>query len=1069
MRQLVFSVTIMAIIAVMAITADSRALFEDYSYEHDIRGEEDPAVTTALASSFARPYVDYGLFETGQVNTIFSNTGQFGVGYLDLWPESVPSFETPPGSNIRYLFGGAIWVGGIVGGDTLVSVGADGWQYVREMWPEADVSKAAVCQFESAPDYALRAEFYDTLTDPTYIDYYPYVGRPHLPMNIQVANRGYIWTGEPLNNIILYDVVITNIGDRLINEGYVGFYFDGDVYYIVGGSGNRDFDDDLTGSFREHSLAYIIDNDGNPDMDGHFNPDTSATRLLAFKFLKSSAVAADTNFNWWISNMDPALDFGPRKKGTPDDPFRDFGGFLGTPEGDANKYYIMRHKEWDYDQIYSHSIQNYDTTWLEPGPLSPMVSDGYDTRFLMSLGPFTLPPDSSVRFLYALLTGDSVHIYPLNLENNFDPDNPMVYYDNLDFTHIIAIASWCDLLVGSILDPMMPPVGLHVAYKDDDSVVVQWDRYVFDGVTGYNLYLYEIPDDSLPYSGVLPPWISPGCPNLAAKLGDACYYTFDTLHVNRYYAVSARHRTRHNSGAPCHLGEQCPFVFFKLNKRSPAPTPVHEYVFNHDGVTATIEWEEPPGVDVDHYNIYRFVNSDSAKAAYHAFYDGERSDDIEPADSFFIEGEWFYYYAMEPLGQIDSGIVRFTDSNSADESVYIISAIDKDGFESEFSNYVTFHQSVPKSRDVLVLLPKSLANADCIKRDTLRLFYETLLAGYDFDIYDMRDSTRLPYCSTSMIDVWYLCIDWHDFMPFRLIILPEGLRDTPETIEYNDHMNGLTRYLQSGGNMCLFGSAGEMDYDYPPQYSAVESEFLRRYFGADFILHAEPFVSYEDGDLILTDSLLGFSYAMSVEYDFPDIHYNPIYPIDSNCRNIWAGFPWSTAVTFQANKDAKAIYEYKSRYPSISAVEDDPVGIRNEHDLGSTTYWFGFHLWFMDIGEARQLIDRILADTPLDADDDEASGILPEEFSLHQNYPNPFNPETRITFNLPVRSEVTIEVYNILGQRVATIFDEMCGAGTHTAIWDGTDHSGSRVATGIYFYRLEAGEFSETRKMLLLK
>jgi len=89
---------------------------------------------------------------------------------------------------------------------------------------------------------------------------------------------------------------------------------------------------------------------------------------------------------------------------------------------------------------------------------------------------------------------------------------------------------------------------------------------------------------------------------------------------------------------------------------------------------------------------------------------------------------------------------------------------------------------------------------------------------------------------------------------------------------------------------------------------------------------------------------------------------------------------------------------------------------------------------------------------------------LPDEFSLSQNYPNPFNPATDISFSLPTPSNVTLEVFNVLGQRVAILADGAYAAGRHTVTWNATGNS-----SGIYFYRLRADGFVETKKMLLLK
>ncbi len=89
---------------------------------------------------------------------------------------------------------------------------------------------------------------------------------------------------------------------------------------------------------------------------------------------------------------------------------------------------------------------------------------------------------------------------------------------------------------------------------------------------------------------------------------------------------------------------------------------------------------------------------------------------------------------------------------------------------------------------------------------------------------------------------------------------------------------------------------------------------------------------------------------------------------------------------------------------------------------------------------------------------------LPLTFSLSQNYPNPFNPTTEISFSLPHASHVNLEVYNIRGQRISTLVDRQMEAGYHTVSF-----GGSQVSSGVYLYRLRAGEFAESRKMMLVK
>ncbi len=99
----------------------------------------------------------------------------------------------------------------------------------------------------------------------------------------------------------------------------------------------------------------------------------------------------------------------------------------------------------------------------------------------------------------------------------------------------------------------------------------------------------------------------------------------------------------------------------------------------------------------------------------------------------------------------------------------------------------------------------------------------------------------------------------------------------------------------------------------------------------------------------------------------------------------------------------------------------------------------------------------------------DGDNLLPERFSLSQNYPNPFNPSTTISFALTSRVEVRLEVFDITGRVVRTIELGELPAGYHDAVWNGKSDGGEPVASGMYLYRLIAGDFVATRKMMLLK
>ena len=97
-----------------------------------------------------------------------------------------------------------------------------------------------------------------------------------------------------------------------------------------------------------------------------------------------------------------------------------------------------------------------------------------------------------------------------------------------------------------------------------------------------------------------------------------------------------------------------------------------------------------------------------------------------------------------------------------------------------------------------------------------------------------------------------------------------------------------------------------------------------------------------------------------------------------------------------------------------------------------------------------------------------AEGI-PTEFALHENYPNPFNPTTTFRFDVPDISDITLTIYNMLGQRVRTFNMNDTPAGYHSIKWNATNDYGDPVGAGVYLYQLQTKDFVKTRKMVLLK
>jgi hypothetical protein len=121
---------------------------------------------------------------------------------------------------------------------------------------------------------------------------------------------------------------------------------------------------------------------------------------------------------------------------------------------------------------------------------------------------------------------------------------------------------------------------------------------------------------------------------------------------------------------------------------------------------------------------------------------------------------------------------------------------------------------------------------------------------------------------------------------------------------------------------------------------------------------------------------------------------------------------------------------------------------------------------------SKQVKEQAIAIPQID-NDGESNPVLENNkaaaFKLERNFPNPFNPETVIKFNLPEASKVSLNVYNVLGQVVRTLVNEELPSGVHSVIWDGKNAQGFNVSSGVYFYRIKAGDFESTMRMTLLR
>ncbi|MCB2229593.1 T9SS type A sorting domain-containing protein [bacterium] len=1045
----------------------------------DLKGPESP--TAPLRSNAANTIslspdnlpltwpVCAGVLQTSSIITGLTSFGTFGIsdGMPCEWecsalPWPCAGFESPPGIDIEYLFVGAIWIGGVVGRDTLVSVGIDGWQSVREMYPPLDPAAgfASIRPCETPTGSAFRGEFTDTLTAGVPGDYF---GRPHLPMNLKIAMRGYASDLPGDENFVLYDAVITNMGSDSIHDGYVALYVDGDAYHPLNW---ETAGDDLAGYLPASGIAYIIDNDGEP-VAGSFSG-MSPVRGVGAKLLSSSEPSATTKFNWWVSSEYPDADYGPMRK----DEYRDYlTGGSGTPEGDANKYYLMSRASSDFDQVFTAAILPTDPVWIAPNQaLAQSFADGADTRFLLSHGPIELPPNAHLRLQFALFTADSIHVDPNNAGDNlmYGSYDPVQYLANLQLDRFVASADAAELFGASLLDPNLPVAGVSIQALGGDSAVVRWDPWVLSNILGYNLKLESIqPSDSFPYPGAIPPWWTRAEAGSDDLFADQDSFVLHGLATGTGYAVRMSHVMVSGYGA---LSEP---VFLRDVLRPAAPVASID-PFVVEGSPARISWTVDETAGIDHFAIYRIADSSQTGWPYHAYYDeGQTNSVIPPLDNFQVDGTTYYYHAMTPIGTADKTATYFDDSSPLNIGTYVVASVDSNGFESVYSNQVSVVLAPIPSKDVLVLTTNTYVGMFNYY-DSVVAFYDRTLAGLDYGIVNMYDSIYMSDCDP----LWdNACPDLYEALQYRLIIL-----DDKELPTYGDELGQYDKVLEffsrAGRKVAVFGSTHGFDYSFseslnmPGEWRPVDRQWVRT-FGIDSMFYQGP--RYCSPNLPCSDTLTGFVRALPEVDGLPTLEVSTT-SVPWSISSMWDLSTPPFVEAYQLaddleNSTVSSIYQFDAAYAS-SLVDGSTVGIRCVDPDSSLRYVFGFHFYVMNSNQSRELVDWLLldaADTPTDVPGGGDGPELPTTVQLEPNYPNPFNPTTTIRFSLPTAGDVRIEVFNILGQKVRTLLEDYRSAGSYSVVWDGRSDGGDRVSSGVYFYRLTAGETRESRKMLLLR
>jgi hypothetical protein len=418
--------------------------------------------------------------------------------------------EYPGGSRTQYMFMGSLWIGALIRKEGFeyprVSVGMDGWLQVHELWPGEGATNSqdnGIIERSTLPlqydclgnyiggfqDSAISEQdfvcsYSDTLTESFYISDDPRDG-PHDPLGIKITQKSYAWTYNYAQNFIIIDWEFENIAGNYLKNLYVGLYIDADVGQAF--DNLRRHEDDITGFQKWFyyeapsgeldssviNTAWIADNDGRANTVSS-GTDFEAPAVTGVRVVRAPNPKLETSYNWWISNDEADLDFGPSWKddGAPGD----WTDVYGTPMGDVKKYFVLSNREFDYDQVLTRNeadtissrpqefkdrwtntvLESHD--WKIPGvddatPLDYVddIANGYDTRYLLSWGPlgvfdhidesgnriYRLNPGEKFSMTIGYVAGDNFHD-----RNNPQPNNQIIDPYLFNFNSLRYSADW---------------------------------------------------------------------------------------------------------------------------------------------------------------------------------------------------------------------------------------------------------------------------------------------------------------------------------------------------------------------------------------------------------------------------------------------------------------------------------------------------------------------------------------------------------------------------------------------------------------------------------------------------
>lgn len=464
---------------------------------------------------------------------------------------------------------------------------------------------------------------------------------------------------------------------------------------------------------------------------------------------------------------------------------------------------------------------------------------------------------------------------------------------------------------------------------------------------------------------------------------------------------------------------------------------------NNQAVTESdVYYYTPTSVPVQPQYISAIPQQNSIKLIWH------KNNEEYDFYNYFIYRDGIKIDQTEDTTYIDNDPLLLDDN----EHSYQILAHD---FEDKLSDSTGTDPLVSraitlKENTVLLVNRSNRETSAFVDEQLTGSFMRQALEGYDYTYFS---------------DTMSYSLDYLDLLSYEVVVVgAEGVffDEIARSFIDDDILKKLRDYMYAGGKVVFMGRFGlnfgiTHEYNYYVYTSDASFYTAPYYFLTHIRTRFEPETPLDNTTYQAT--LIG---AHSLNPAYPDLEYDSLLTEQhTDPFSSPYGIPCATYVTLEDGPEP--LYTYEAIDP-LSAQQGQTIAWKYFGEDYKYIF-FEMPLSFFKEGPAmlalRTAVDELL-DSPTDVGDEPE--LLPIEFNLSQNYPNPFNPETKISFTLPRASDIVLNVYNILGQKIETLADRKFDAGTHTLSWNGKDYS-----SGIYFYRLETDKFSATKKMVLIK